>query len=198
VWFEKLKAKSTLGLGILFVLAYLIVSVQAPLSSLNSGFAITTDYHEEHIEYILPATPVTAMAVFIVESESPLTPGVEWIQFIWRSPSGMERNQSVYPPFDETTWTDKKGNTHKVFYLNDTFTPITQGPWGIQAIFRGENGTIKGQDTTDPAFGIKATSFTVIPEVPVGTIAAFLAMLGALSILAIKKKSRLAFPSRTP
>jgi len=38
----------------------------------------------------------------------------------------------------------------------------------------------------------------VIPEVPFGTIAIFLAMLGALGIIAIKKKPRLALPTRTP
>jgi hypothetical protein len=38
----------------------------------------------------------------------------------------------------------------------------------------------------------------VIPEVPLGTIAAFLAMIGALGILAVKKKPRLAFSAKTP
>ena len=38
----------------------------------------------------------------------------------------------------------------------------------------------------------------IVPEVPFGTIAVFLAMLGALGVIAIKKKPRLAFPGRTP
>lgn len=186
-----MKAKSIIGLGALFVLAYLIASIQAPWSSLNSGFAVTTDYHEQHLEFILPGTEVTAMAGFVVENTDPLTPGVEWIQFIWRVSDNMERNESVYPPFHVTTWTDKQEVTHMIYYLNDTFTPNTVGPWGIQAIFRGEGGHIMGQDTVDPAFSIKATSFDVVPEAPIGTIAVFLAMLGALGIFVKRRKPSL-------
>jgi len=184
-----LKAKSIIGLSILLVLVYLITTAQAPLASLSSGFCVTTDFHEQHIEPILPGTSVTAMAAFIVESESPLTPDVEWIQFKWRSENGLERDEHVIPPFNEGTWTDKQGVTHMIYYLNDTYTVLTEGEWGIQAIFRGEDGTIMGQDEADPAFSIKATSLEVIPEVPIGTIAIVLTMFATL--LLVKKKNML-------
>ena len=182
-----MKAKCILGLSFLLVLASLIVTAQAPLASLNSGFCVTTDFHEQHIEPIMPGTSVTAMAAFVVESESPLTPDVWWIQFKWRSPAGLERDVDLFPPFHEGEWTDKQGVTHMIYYLNDTYTPITQGPWGIQALFRGEDGHIMGQDEAEPAFDIKAISFEVIPEVPFGTIAIVLAMFTAL--LVVKKKN---------
>jgi hypothetical protein len=38
----------------------------------------------------------------------------------------------------------------------------------------------------------------VVPEVPLGTIAVVLAMLGALAVFAIKKKPRLGFSAKTP
>jgi len=183
---------SILAILVICIISMAAVSpVQAPLSSLSSGFAVTTDYHERHIDEILPGTPVTAMAAFIVQSEDPLTPAVEWIQFIWRASDTMERDHREDPPFYTGTWTDKQGITHTIYYLNDTFTPTTPGPWGIQAIFRGEGGTIMGQDTADPAFSIKAISFAVVPEVPFGTIAIIVAMFGALGLFTIRKRRTL-------
>jgi len=70
------------------------------------------------------------------------------------------------------------------------------GDWGVQAFFQDSTGRTKAG--LDNVIKTKATSFNAIPEVPLGTIAIFLAMVGALGILAIKKKPRLAFTARTP
>jgi len=168
-----------------FILLGNVNIAQAPWSSLNSGYAITTNYFQMEVP---PGTPVTAKAGFIVKNPSPLDPNVTWIQFIWHFPNDtIARNESVYPPFSPDAFTNKSG-TYTVYYLTDTYTPTVYGDWGVQAVFRGPGGRIMGLDTTDPAFSIKATSFNVVPEVPFGTIAVLVAMFGALGVFAIKKK----------
>lgn len=187
-----MKAKSILGLVILFVLAYLIFSVQAQWPALNSGFAVTTDYHGA--DPIPQGTAVTAKAGFIPEKFDP-PPNIEYIQFIWHNETdGVEFDVDVYPSDSPTgdwlteDWTDKSGTTWTVYYLNNTQYPVTLGEWGVQAVFRGEGGSVQGLDEMVPAFAIRATSFETIPEVPLGTITAVLAMLAAGTLFVVKKR----------
>jgi len=183
-----LKAKSILGLTVLFMLACLIISVQAQWPALNSGFAITTDYHGA--DPIPPGTAVTAKAGFIPEKAGISVDDIEYIQFIWHSEGGVEFDVDVYPSPDWLTepWTDGSGNTWTVYYLTNTQYPTTAGEWGVQAVFRGEGGSVQGLDEEIPAFAIRATSYEVVPEVPLGTITALLAMVAAGALFVAKKR----------
>jgi len=57
---------------------------------------------------------------------------------------------------------------------------------GVQAFFQGPSGKDKA-NLTD-VIKIRAESFNVTPEAPLGTIAVTLSMLAALGIFALKKK----------
>jgi len=173
-------------------MACLIFSAQAQWNALHSGFGITTDYHGA--DPIPPGTAVTAKAGFIPDKFDPPIE-VEYIQFIWHnSTDGVEFDVDVYPSDSPTgdwltePWTDKSGTTWTVYYLNNTQYPMTFGDWGVQAVFRGEGGRVQGLNEDTPAFAIRATSFETIPEVPLGTITAVLAMVVAGTLFVAKKR----------
>lgn len=164
--------------------------VHAPWSTLGTGYAITSNYHGVDVP---PGTNVTVTA-------GTLDPNVVNVTFRWHRPAG-----SILPPIPDVTkpvytnttkYTYKNGTQVLIRYANDTKIPDEIGDWGVQAFFQDSTG--KDRAGLEDVINIKATSFNSVPEVPFGTIAVFLAMLGALGILAIKKRPRLAFPGRTP
>jgi hypothetical protein len=64
-------------------------------------------------------------------------------------------------------------------YAQSTYAPNIVGDWGVQAFFIGPDGTTKAG--LDYVVQIRATSFNVIPEVPIiGTAGAAIAMLAGL------------------
>jgi hypothetical protein len=150
-----------------------------PPNNLSSGYRVTT---ENFPDPVVLGDPVVAWAG-TTNSE------IKEVKFRWNPPDG-EPFVIVGTYEDTTTLPDDT----VVYQWSSTYTPIDPdelGDWGIQGVFY-----------TDPASGhgvgpipeqelktaIRARSFFAIPEVPIGTIAVIIAMFGALSVFALKRK----------
>ena len=151
----------------------------ASYNSLTSGYRVTTDRHGEEVPL---ATPVTAWA-------GTTNMNVDEVKFRWLRPNGSEYVVVAVTTFTMGTWVDSHGVTHAVREFNNTQTPDVVGDWGVQGIFYGDEGHGRGPiaNQTEPT-AIRARSFFSVPEVAIGTIAAVLAMFGALGLFAMKKK----------
>jgi len=162
--------------------------VHAPWSTLGTGYAITSNYHGVDVPLGIPVT-VTAWT---------LDHNVVNVTFRWHMPNETVRWEvtvPVSPTGTNGTW-NKDGTSAEILTANNTQIPDVLDDWGVQAFFQDSTG--KDRADLEDVIKIKATSFNAVPEVPLGTIAIFLAMIGALGILAIKKKPRLDFTARTP
>jgi hypothetical protein len=73
-----------------------------------------------------------------------------------------------------------------VYRFTDSYEPDEIGDWSVKAIFY--NGFGQTVDSAEDSFPTRATSFLVIPEAVIGTIAIVLAMFGTLGLFTIKKK----------
>jgi hypothetical protein len=155
----------------------IISCAYAPWSTLGTGYAITSSYH---------GIDVPLMATVTVTAGT-LDPSVMQVTFRWHRPGDTVVREVVVPVFTNGTtgqWND--GTTAPIRYAIDSFRPDLTGDWGVQAFFQDSAG--KSACALDSVIKIKATSFNVIPEVPLGTAAILLSMLGALGVFAIKKK----------
>lgn len=177
----KLKHKISLAVALLASIILISVSVvNAPWSTLGTGYAITSNYHGVNI---IPGTPVTITA-------GTLDSNVVKITFKWHEPpdgNGPVRWEVTVPIFTNgTTGQWNNGTPAEIRYAQDTQTPDVLGDWGVQAFFRDSTG--KDRADLEDVIKIKATSFNAVPEVPFGTLAILTAMFGAIAIFAIKKK----------
>jgi hypothetical protein len=134
--------------------------------SLESGYAVTSNYHGIDVPSGTEVV-VTAMTT---------DPHVDKVTFTWKNPAG----QSV---LTETEKVYSNGTTFKgklVYYANSTFTPNAMGDWGVQAKFLDVHHFCMW--TWVEKVARRATSFNVIPEVPViGTAGASIAMVAGLA-----------------
>jgi len=183
----KLKHKISLAVALLvFILLISISAVNAPWSTLGTGYAITSNFHGVDV---FPGTPVTVTA-------GTLDSNVMIITFRWHEPpdgNGPVRWEVTVPIFTNgTTGQWNNGVTAEIRYAQDTQTPDVVGDWGVQAFFRDSTGKDRAGLTN--VINIKATSFNAVPEVPFGTLAILAAMFGAITIFAVKKKRVLSSP----
>lgn len=182
--------KTKLAVALMLLSIGLIVSVTvvyAPLSTLGTGYAIDSNYHGIDVPL---GTPVTVTA-FTLDHR------VVQVTFRWHMPNDTVRWEVTVPVSPTGTYgTWNNGTSAEILTANNTQIPDVVGDWGVQAFFQDSAG--KDKAGLEDVIKTKATSFNAIPEVPYGTIAIFLAMVGALGIFVIKKKPRLAFPGRTP
>jgi len=145
--------------------------------SLNSGYRVTSDWHGIN-------TPLgTEVHVKAYTTDA----GVTQVTFIWRNAVEKE----VFGPDVVTTRStdgEYKGKTVYVFEA-PVHAPDTIGDWGVQAIFQGPTGQTVGN--FEEKVAIKATSFNVIPEIPLlGTVGASIAMIAGLAFK-LKRKSHI-------
>lgn len=157
----------------LFGLFLMVNVVHAQWSALNSGYAVTTDYHGKNV---MPGTPVTATAGTTDES-------IEEVVFKWKDPDeNVVFTETVAVWKNGTEWDGKL-----IYYAQSSYTVTVPGDWGVQAFFIDEEGKTKAgvEDTV----AIRATSFFVIPDFPaVGTAGVLIAMMLGLSLYAYKRK----------
>lgn len=143
-------------------------------TAINSGYAVTTDWHGEMVPF---GEPVTAWA-------GTTNLNVEEVKFRWLFPNGSE-----FLIVPVTSYVDEEWNGLTVREFNNTQTLNVIGDWGVQGVFYDDEGQGQGPIPAQPyPVGIRARSFFHIPEVYLGTIVTLLAMFGALGIIAIKKK----------
>jgi len=164
---------------------------QAGWNSINSGYAVTTNYHGLDVP---PYEDVTATA-------GTTDIGVYMVEFIWTDPDGNEISRKVWGPFSTTVpddapqevkdWDDENPGT-TVYYAQDTYENVEiPGWWSVRAKFHGAT-LPNSQDSTR----FKASSLFVVDEVPFGTIVILLIPFGFLGIYAIKRKHSIPIDAR--
>jgi hypothetical protein len=160
--------------SILVFLGMIVNVAFAQWDAINSGYAVTTDYHGVGV---LPGTLVTATA-------GTTDTDVENVTFLWKYPNETivytEANVPVWS--NGTMWDGKL-----IYYANSSYMPDVLGDWGVQALFIGKNGKTKANH--NDVVMIRATSLNVIPDFPVvGTAGTLVSMFLGLSLFLHKKK----------
>jgi len=134
--------------------------------SLESGYAVTSNYHGIDVPSGAEVV-VTAMTT---------DPDVDVVTFVWKNPAEQ-------PVHIETKKVYSNGTTFNgklVYYANSTFTPNAMGDWGVKATFLDVHHCCIW--TWVERVARRATSFNVIPEIPVlGTAGASVAMLAGFT-----------------
>ena len=158
----------------------MIISVEAQWNALNSGYAVTTNYHGKDV---LPGTLITATAGTTYLNVLNVT-------FVWKFPN--ETIAFIDPEIvvwsNSTEWTNSSGS-FTIYYAQSSYKLTVLGDWGVQAFFNGPEGHIHGQGTD--IIAIRATSFNVIPEIAVaGTAGAAIAMLLGLGLFRTRRKKQ--------
>jgi len=159
---------------LLGIFALSFTAVQAAWSSLNSGFAVTTNYHGVDVPL---GTEVTARA------GTTEYPEVTEVRFRWMPPIGDEILTDKIPLQNSGEYFDGK----LVYDAYNTTTINVLGDWGVQVWFYSADGKLRNQTGIEK---IRATSFFAVAEVPLGTIAIILSMLGGLGVFVILKSKK--------
>ena len=179
---RRMKAKAIVAFGILVLFALgnglvyaaeLKGSTGGSLNALNSGYAITRwpwDGGE-----VLPGDDATVRAC------TTKTEAVE-VVFRWHRPDGSSFDVGPVPlTLSSDTW-----DGQPIYDASDTQTLYMVGDWGVQALFLDEEGKLQGPNPY-PIIKIKATSWHVIPELPLGTILALAACFSAAAVLKARR-----------
>lgn len=142
-------------------------------NSLGSGYAVTSDWHGKDVP---PGTLVTVTAMTTDDTITQVT-------FLWKTPSG----NTIFADVDNTRETDGQYEGKDIFTFSSAHIPSVRGDWGVQALFQGPDG--KTKEGIEEVVSIKATSFFVVPDIPViGTLGATTAALLGLVLLNARKK----------
>jgi len=164
----------------------LVATAYAQWPPIANGYAVTTNWHGKDVPV---GESVTAWA-------GTQDTSVTQVEFKWRDPSGeliWDVTVSLFGPYTTSNvpsgvpeeiveWSNKHPG-FTIWYATSTQVPDLPGDWGVQAIFRDPTHVGRGHDTTKVA--IRATSFNVIPEVPiVGTVGAAAVMLLGIGLFA--------------
>jgi hypothetical protein len=186
-----------LTIGFLTVIASLLLcsAVHASWSTLETGYAVTSDWKGMQTE---DGTPVTITA-------GTLDPTVTSVTFGWLSiPDGggdyvLEETVPVYTNGTIGQWKD--GTPAEIRYASSTYVVVPEGFWAVQVFFNSEEGNpvinSEGEgNVVNQQFSwigtMQSDNSTVFPapEIPLGTIGASVAMVAALGLFMIKKKRR--------
>ena len=163
---------------LMFALLSLFIFTANAQWPINSGYAVTTDYHGEDV---MPGMLVTATA-------GTTDPNILNVTFVWKFPNDSTAftDAEVTVSSNGTKWpNDDTGSL--IYYAQSSYTPTVAGDWGVQAWFNGPGGHLRGPETD--IIAIRATSINTIPEIPiVGTAGAITAMLLCLWFYSTKKK----------
>jgi hypothetical protein len=162
---------AVLLVGILLAVANV---AYAQWDAINSGYAITTDYHGVEVP---PGTLVTATA-------GTTDPDVQNVTFLWKYPNETVVYTEVNVPVQSngSMWDGKL-----IYYANSSYIPDVLGDWGVQALFIGKEGKTKANH--NDVIMIRATSFNVVPDFPlIGTAGALTSMLLSFGLFLHKKK----------
>jgi hypothetical protein len=145
----------TLGtLAVLFAFSLIAVAYATP----EYTYLVTSNYHGVD-------TPLGADVTVTATTNDPT---ITQVTFLWKDAAKNLRFTDVVPVVDGTA--------------QSTHQPDSVGDWGVQALFQGPDGTTK--EGVDLVMGIRATSFFVIPEIPLlGTAGASVAMILGLAYM---------------
>ena len=153
---------------------------------LQDGYEITNNWHGSGD--LQPGTNVVATAMTI-------DPEVTQVTFLWKDPAGQIAFQETVAVFQNgTTGSGQiKGTQYEdvaVSFAVSEYTPQSLGDWGVQALFQDSSG--KTCQTISWVLAIRATSFNVIPEIPIlGTAGAATAMITGFTYKMKRKPKKL-------
>lgn len=154
------------------------VSATPPAWNLGSGYDVTSNYHGIDVPLGTLVT-VTAATTDV---------NVQNVTFVWKLPDETIAYMDPEVPvqFNGNYWTNSSG-TFQIFEASSSHTADVAGDWGVQALFMGPGGHLMSQDSD--IIAIRATSFNVIPEIPiVGTAGLTAIMLLGLGAFWTKRK----------
>ena len=163
---------------ILIVASVLMLSAlgiaYAAYPSLTTGYAVDSNFHGVNVP---PGSDVVVTA-YTTDMD------VYQVTFIWKYPN---EGIAFGPEVDSTAVAGDLYEGKAVNTFSSTHEVAVPGDWGVQALFQGPDG--KTKESIDFVVSIKATSFFVIPVIPVlGTVGALAAMLLGLGIFIKRKK----------
>ncbi len=157
--------------GVLVLSALMMAYAAYP--SLASGYAVDSNYHGVDVP---PGSNVEVTA-YTTDAD------VNQVTFLWKTPDG----DIVKTDVDDSRTADGTFDGKTVYTFSSSFSPEIKGDWGVQALFQGPDG--KTKESIDDVVSIKATSFFVVPDIPLlGTVGSLSAMLLALAIFVKRKK----------
>jgi hypothetical protein len=166
-----------------FLIFISINVAQAQWNALNSGYAVTTDWHGLDVP----------LGQLVTATAGTTNPQVKSVEFIWIRPDGTVAwivisetlLTSPYPPPNVPQEVIDYNSPKTIWYTQDAQTPDELGDWTVKAIFH-----IRGNKmcTHRDIVRCRATSFFVIPEAPLGVLATILSIFGALGASSIKRK----------
>lgn len=169
--------------GLLSVLALLMIGSFIMLAyahnwdgSLESGYAVTSNYHGIDV----PSGAEVVVTAMTTDAK------VDHVIFVWKNPA----DQVVWVDFEKvyTNGTTYEKDGKLIYYANSAHNPEALGDWGVKAIFVDLNGIYRCEMKLIVAR--RATSFNVIPEIPViGTAGASIAMIAGFTFK-MKRKPR--------
>ena len=162
--------------AILIVASVLMLAgvVYAAYPSLTTGYAVDSNFHGINVPQGSEVT-VTAYTTNM---------SVVQVTFIWKYPN---ETISFGPEVDNTPVAGDPYEGNPVNTFSSTHTVSVVGDWGVQALFQGPGGTTK--EDIELVLKIKATSFFVVPVIPVlGTVGSLAVMLLVLGMFIKRKK----------
>ena len=186
-----MKAKLlTIGFTTVLISILMCSIVYASWSTLGTGYAVTSNIEGTQLQSI---TPVTITA-------GTLDPTVTQVTFKWFGPPEgngdleYEETVSIFTNgtigyWDEGTPAEKPA---EIRYAQSTYVPF-HGEWRVEVIFhaQGEKNVLSHPVDIILSHPVDITqnhSFFAIPEIPLGTIGATVAMAVSLGLFIIKKQ----------
>ena len=153
--------------------------LKGSINALNTGYAITR-WPPSNGTFLVGEN----LTVRACTTKYPNNPNATHVVFRWHFPDNTSNDTDpILLELSNDTW-----NGNPIYDANDTQTLSLLGAYGVQALFLNGTRDLQGPNNPYLIDNIKAISGHAIPEVPLGTIATILVMLGALSVFAIKKK----------
>ncbi len=142
--------------------------VGAPPPADHYTYDATNNYHGIDV-------PLGATVVVTATTDDP---GVTAVLFIWRNAAEVQQ------------WTENVTDIKTVdgyYQAQSSGQPNSLGDWGVQTLFLGPDGKTKEQ--VDFVIQIKATSFNVVPEVPILGTAGIAGAMALGWVVKTKRKS---------
>ena len=158
----------------------------------ETGYAVTSNWQGIDVP----------LGVEVVATAGTTDLDIENITFRWHDPADNTVWEDTFAvsgplitpnvpsniPPEVQEWADDNPGV-SYLYAQSTHTPNMVGDWGVQAFFIGLDGKTKAG--LDYVVQIRATSFNVIPEIPIiGTAGAAIAMLAGLGLF-MKRRGKL-------
>jgi len=152
---------------------YLLISILAILCAFSTiaivhagvyDYNVTSNYHG--IDAPLGAN--------VVVTATTTDPTITQVTFLWKNAASQIKFTDVVPISGGSA--------------QSTHQPDSTGDWGVQTFFQGPGGTTK--EGVELTVAIRATSFNVVPEIPIlGTAGASVGMLFGLTYV-LKRKPK--------